>query len=365
MKVAIAGATGFVGSRLVEVLQQQDHQILVLARNADKAKRMFPPSAFPKLEIVSYTPMASGVWQQSVSGCDGVVNLAGAPIAEERWTPERKQEILLSRQLGTQKLVEAIASAQTKPGVLVNASAIGYYGSSETASFDETSAAGDDFLAQVCQAWEAEAEKVKEADTRLVILRSGIVLGMGGAIAKMLLPFKLFAGGPLGNGSQWFSWIHRDDMVNLILYALTHSEMQGTYNATAPNPVRMSELCRHTHEAESAQRQQKQSVALQKSRVRLVACWSKAGIGTSVVVEYNNNNNNSHGKQQQQQRKNRGARIVLDIGATPIFDETIPSSVVLLSHGHIDHVGALFSHARAYAVAHGGYVAQASERYGV
>ena len=113
------------------------------------------------------------------------------------------------------------------------------------------------------------------------------------------------------------------------------------------------------------QRQQKQSVALQKSRVRLVACWSKAGIGTSVVVEYNNNNNNSHGKQQQQQRKNRGARIVLDIGATPIFDETIPSSVVLLSHGHIDHVGALFSHARAYAVAHGGYVAQASERYGV
>ena len=244
MKVAIAGATGFVGSRLAEVLQQQDHQILVLTRNLDRAKRMFPPSAFPKVEIVSYTPTQSGPWQESISGCDGVVNLAGAPIAEERWTPERKQEILESRQLGTQKIVEAIASAGTQPAVLVNASAIGYYGSSETATFDETSASGDDFLAQVCQAWEAEAEKVKETRTRLVILRSGIVLGMGGAIAKMLLPFKLFAGGPLGDGKQWFSWIHRDDIVNLILYALTHPEMHGTFNATAPNPVRMNELCK-------------------------------------------------------------------------------------------------------------------------
>ncbi|MDY6939512.1 MAG: TIGR01777 family oxidoreductase [Cyanobacteriota bacterium] len=244
MKVAIAGATGFVGSRLVEVLQKQDIQILVLTRNPDKAKRMFPPQAFPKLEIVSYTPTESGAWQQSISGCDGVVNLAGAPIAEERWTPERKQEILESRQLGTRKIVEAIAAADEKPSVLVNASAIGYYGSSETATFDETSTSGNDFLAQVCREWEAEAEKVKETGTRLAILRSGIVLGMGGAIAKMLLPFKLFAGGPLGKGNQWFSWIHRNDIVNLISYALTHPEVEGTFNATAPNPVRMNELCR-------------------------------------------------------------------------------------------------------------------------
>lgn len=126
--------------------------------------------------------------------------------------------------------------------MLVNTSAIGYYGTSETATFDESSPAGSDFLAQVCQEWEAEAQKVKELGTRLVILRFGIVLGMGGAIAKMITPFKLFAGGPIGSGRQWFSWIHRDDLVNLIIAALTKPEMEGVFNATAPNPVRMSEL---------------------------------------------------------------------------------------------------------------------------
>jgi uncharacterized protein len=243
MKVAIAGATGFVGNRLAQVLQQQGHQILVLTRNPDTAGHLFPSRAFPNLEILRYTPTQSGAWQQSISGCTGVVNLAGAPLADERWTPSRKQEILDSRQLGTQKIVEAIAQADSKPEVLINASAVGYYGTSETATFDENSPAGDDFLAQVCQAWEAQAQKVKDTGTRLVILRLGIVLGNGGALGKMLLPFKLFAGGPLGSGRQWFSWIHIDDLVNLIVQALTRSELQGIFNATAPSPVRMSQLC--------------------------------------------------------------------------------------------------------------------------
>lgn len=243
MKVAIAGATGFVGSRLVEVLQQQGHQVLVLTRNLDTARRLFPATAFPNLEIIPYTPTESGAWQQSISGCTGVVNLAGAPLADERWTASRKQEILDSRQLGTRRIVEAIAAAQSKPDVLVNASAVGYYGTSETTTFDDTSPAGNDFLAQVCQAWEAEAQQVKQTGTRLVILRLGIVLGKGGALGKMLLPFKLFAGGPLGSGRQWFSWIHIDDVVNLIVQGLTDRQMQGTFNATAPNPVRMSQLC--------------------------------------------------------------------------------------------------------------------------
>ncbi len=244
MKVAVTGATGFVGSRLVERLQQEGHQVLVFTRNLEKARRVFPSTAFPKVEIVSYTPLESGAWQNQISGCDGVVNLAGAPIAETRWTAERKQEILDSRKIGTQKIVEAIAQADSKPGVLVNSSAIGYYGTSETAAFNEDSPPGQDFLAQVCQAWEAEAEQVKQSGTRLVILRTGIVLGQGGAIAKMLLPFQLFAGGPLGTGQQWFSWIHIDDLVSLIIAALTHSEMAGVFNATAPQPVRMTELCR-------------------------------------------------------------------------------------------------------------------------
>lgn len=242
MKVAITGATGFVGSRLVERLNSEGQTVLVLTRNTTFAQKVFPSEAFPNVEIIAYTPTVSGSWQDTLSGCDGVVNLAGEPIGEGRWTPERKQEILNSRKLSTEKIVEAIALTNPKPSVLVNASAIGYYGTSETATFDETSTNGDDFLAQVCQAWEAEAKKIEASGVRLVILRFGIVLGIAGALGKMITPFKLFAGGPIGSGKQWFSWIHLDDIVNLILLSLTKPEIEGVYNATAPNPVRMSEL---------------------------------------------------------------------------------------------------------------------------
>jgi hypothetical protein len=238
MKVAITGATGFVGSRLVDRLQAQGHQLLILTRNREAALR-----AFPNLDVVAYTPTQSGSWQEALAGCDAVVNLAGQSIAENRWTEKEKQEILDSRRLGTQKIVEAISQANPKPRVLINASAIGYYGTSETATFDETSPAGNDFLAEVCKVWEAEAQTVKDLGVRLVILRLGIVLGDGGALAKMLPAFKMFVGGPLGTGKQWFSWIHRDDLVNLIIEALNRPDMEGVFNATAPNPVRMSEFC--------------------------------------------------------------------------------------------------------------------------
>ncbi|MGB3200391.1 MAG: TIGR01777 family oxidoreductase, partial [Nodosilinea sp.] len=210
----------------------------------DHGRQVFPAANFPQVEIVGYSPLESGAWQNGVlSGCDGVVNLAGAPISE-RWSDEHKQAIMDSRQIGTQKLVEALAKADPKPAVWVNASAIGYYGTSETATFDETSTPIDnDFLSQVCQAWEGAAQSVKDYGTRLVILRFGIVLGMGGAVAKMLTPFRMFAGGPIGSGKQWFSWIHRDDLVNLIIQALQDPQMEGVYNATAPNPVRMGEFC--------------------------------------------------------------------------------------------------------------------------
>lgn len=242
MKIAISGATGFVGSPLVKRLHKEGHRILVLTRNPNSAQRVFPPSVFENLEIIAYTPGVSGAWQNAIAGCDAVVNLAGEPIAEERWTPERKQELLNSRKLSTQKIVEAIAKANPRPTVLVNASAIGYYGTSETATFDENSPPGQDFLSQICQEWEGEAGKVKDVGVRLVILRFGIVLGNGGALGKMITPFKLFAGGPIGSGRQWFSWIHIDDIVSLIIQALTKQTMDGVYNATAPNPVRMNDL---------------------------------------------------------------------------------------------------------------------------
>jgi uncharacterized protein (TIGR01777 family) len=243
MQVAVTGATGFVGSRLVEKLTEQGDRALVLTRSCQRGQNRFPASRFPNLEIVEYHPQKSGNWQERIAQCDGVVNLAGEPIANERWTPQVKQKILLSRVEGTQKIVEAIAIANPKPQVLVNSSAVGYYGTSETATFDETSPPGDDFLARVCKLWEAEAEKVTESGVRLAIVRTGIVIGNGGAIAKMLTPFNLFIGGPLGSGQQWFSWIHREDLVNLILECLKRPDLNGTFNATAPNPVRMNQLC--------------------------------------------------------------------------------------------------------------------------
>ncbi|MEO0373073.1 MAG: TIGR01777 family oxidoreductase [Cyanobacteria bacterium P01_A01_bin.17] len=243
MKVAITGATGFVGQRLVERLQAEGHSIIVLARDVRRAGELFPRSKFPQVEPVAYTPKESGDWQAQISGCDGVVNLAGEPLFGERWTANNKQEIIASRKLGTEKIVEAIAKADAKPSVLINASAIGYYGTSETATFDESSTSGDDFLAQVCQSWEAAAQSVKDVGTRLVIVRIGIVLGKGGALERMLPPFQLFGGGPVGTGRQWFSWVNRDDLVSLIIKALTESQMTGVYNATAPQPVRMNEFC--------------------------------------------------------------------------------------------------------------------------
>ncbi len=203
MKVAVTGATGFVGTGLVERLHAEGHTVVVLARNPAKASQLFPNAKFPQVEIVGYTPTQAGEWQSCLASCDGVVNLAGAAIAE-RWTPEYKQEILSSRQEGTRTLVAGIQQSQPRPQVLVSASAIGFYGASETATFDESSPAGSDFLAEVCQAWEAEAQRATEAGVRVVILRIGIVLGLGGAIAKMLTPSNCLRVDRLARGNSGF-----------------------------------------------------------------------------------------------------------------------------------------------------------------
>ena len=245
MKIAVTGATGLVGTRLVERLIEEGHDVRVFTRSVEKARRVFAsPELRSSVEYVAYTPTASGDWQKEISGCDRVINLAGEPISE-RWSAERKQRILNSRKVGTQKLVEAIAQSDPKPDALISGSAIGFYGTSESAEFLETSEpAENDFLSQVCQAWEAEANKAKDAGVRVAIIRTGIVLADGGgAIAKMLTPFKLYAGGPIGSGRQWFSWIHIDDLVNLFIKALVDSSMKGVYNGTAPNPLRMKEFC--------------------------------------------------------------------------------------------------------------------------
>ncbi|NJM98817.1 MAG: TIGR01777 family protein [Phormidesmis sp. RL_2_1] len=243
MKIAVTGATGFVGSRLVARLVDEGHDVKVLTRSVEKARKVFAAPKFKALEYVAYKPTESGAWQAEISGCDGVINLAGEPISE-RWSAERKRRIIDSRQVGTQKLVEAINQAEHKPSVLVSGSAIGYYGTSESVRVFETSEpAENDFLSKVCQGWEAAANKAKDMGVRVAIIRTGIVLGDGGAVAKMLPPFKLYAGGPIGSGRQWFSWIHIDDLVSIFLKALLDSSMQGVYNGTAPNPLRMKDFC--------------------------------------------------------------------------------------------------------------------------
>ena len=223
-----------VGSRLVEELTKAGYTVRALTRN--------PSTARAKLRIPGVELFSPSQWHKGIRGSKAVVNLAGEPIAT-RWTPELKAEIKRSRVRTTKAVVDAINAVDEseRPQVFVSSSAVGFYGSSEMATFNESSASGRDYLAEVCREWEAAASNAK---TRVVILRNGIVLSkQGGALAKMIPVFQIFAGGPLGSGRQWCSWIHRDDVVGLILTAIEDSGWKGVYNATAPNPVRMAELC--------------------------------------------------------------------------------------------------------------------------
>ncbi|KAJ4775288.1 Epimerase family protein [Rhynchospora pubera] len=239
MTVSITGATGFIGKRLVQKLISDDHKVRVLTRSKSKAQVVFPEQNYSGIIIAE-----EGEWEKCIQGSTAVVNLAGLPIST-RWSPEIKREIKQSRINATSKVVDCInkAPADFRPSVLVSATAVGYYGTSETHSFDETSPSGKDYLSEVCREWEAKAQEVNN-DVRLVLIRIGVVLGKdGGALAKMIPLFMAFAGGPLGSGQQWFSWIHLDDVVNLIYESLVNPSYKGVINGTAPNPVRLSEMC--------------------------------------------------------------------------------------------------------------------------
>lgn len=258
MTVSITGATGFVGRRLVHKLLSEDHKVCVLTRSTskNKAASLFPASRYPGVTIAEQEEE----WERCIKGSTGVVNLAGMPIST-RWSPQIKKEIMQSRINVTSKVVDHINSSTSTsspqpeheassnangngPSVFVSATAVGYYGTSETDSFDESSPSGNDYLAQVCREWEGRARQVKQEHVRLVLLRIGVVLGKdGGALAKMIPLFMMFAGGPLGTGTQWFSWIHLDDLVDLIYESLRNPAYTGVINGTAPNPVRLSELC--------------------------------------------------------------------------------------------------------------------------
>lgn len=235
MKIVIAGGTGFIGEPLVKRLLARGDDVAVLTRDPARAGVGRP---------LQWDARTQGPWSDSVAGADAVVNLAGENIAGGRWTEARKRRLLESRVQATDALVEAMHAAPSPRRALVNASAIGFYGDRHDEELDETSARGGGFLADLVERWEAAAREA-EPLARVVVLRFGVVLGSdGGALQKMLLPFKLGAGGPIGSGRQWMSWIARQDVVRMIEWAIDNDSARGIYNATAPHPVRNRDFAR-------------------------------------------------------------------------------------------------------------------------
>ena len=241
MKVIVTGATGFVGSALVRRLLSRGDRVVAVSRNPDKAAVVLGND----VTAVPWSPPASNAaLVDEVNGADAIVNLAGEPLADKRWTPEEKDRILRSRVDAGRSILEAVRMATSRPGVLINASAIGYYGDRGDERLVESSPPGHNFLADVVRQWEASVGPVIELGVRLVLLRTGFpVLGSsGGALPRFALPFRFFGGGVLGPRDQWVSWIHIEDEVDLILFALDSDVVSGPVNATAPNPVTMAEF---------------------------------------------------------------------------------------------------------------------------
>ncbi|WP_254510999.1 TIGR01777 family oxidoreductase [Anatilimnocola floriformis] len=232
MKALITGATGFVGKRLLHRLNEP---AVVLSRNAAKAEKTL--SAF-KVKAFNWDAENQPAPAEAFDGVDAVFHLAGDPVAEGRWTEEKKRRMRASRVEGTRNLVNTLAQLPKKPRVLVSASAVGYYGDRGDEVLTEDADPRDDLLAEVCVAWERESHAARHAGIRVVNPRIGIVLGeKGGAISKMLTPFKFGVGSPLGTGKQYMPWIHINDLVSLMLFAAERDSISGPLNGTAPNPV--------------------------------------------------------------------------------------------------------------------------------
>jgi uncharacterized protein (TIGR01777 family) len=247
MRIVIAGGTGFLGGPLAEMYAEEGHDVRVLTRSLIPGdSRHDPGTGVPGVTRVGWNPDSRiGPWSPVINGADAVINLGGQPIEERRWTPPRKAALRDSRILSTRSLAAAIAAASTPPAVFVSGSAVGYYGATGAQPVTEESPAGGDFLAQLCEDWEAEAGRAVSAGTRVAMVRSGIVLErMGGALPKMLKPFRFFVGGRIGSGKQYVSWIHRLDWIELVRWIVQTPEAAGPINATAPHPVTNRELAR-------------------------------------------------------------------------------------------------------------------------
>ncbi len=237
MRIFLMGGTGLVGTRLIRRLLDRNDQIVLLTRRPEVAQQKWEN----KCTVVAGDPVQPGAWQDAVADCDAVVNLVGEGIFNRRWSAAFKAQLRDSRVKSTehaaQALVRSPRTADGRPRVLVNASAIGYYGPHGDEELTEVAPPGSDFLAQLCVAWEQAAQAVEAAGVRLVIVRVGVVLDCaGGALKQLLTPFKLFVGGPAGSGKQWMSWIHHEDLIGLFLLGLDNAAASGPLNGTAPRP---------------------------------------------------------------------------------------------------------------------------------
>ena len=239
MKIVIAGGSGFLGRALARALAADRHDVVILSRHsgnsADIGRRVIwqPDGSAPPPEAGQPTG-----WARDVDGADAIVNLAGAGIADRRWTTSRKHTLAESRRSSTRSLVAAMRAAARRPAVFILNAGVGYYGLSGDEVLDESAPPGSDFLARLCVDWEAEARATEGLGARLVILRTGVVLARdGGALKRLIPPFLMFAGGPIASGRQYLSWIDRDDWIALVVWALTNPSVSGAFNATAPEPV--------------------------------------------------------------------------------------------------------------------------------
>jgi len=236
-RIILTGATGVIGRRLFAALKGGGYEVVVFSRRVQQARELLPGAD----AYVWWSTNAAGAWASAVNGAHAIIHLAGAPIAEgilgQRWTPEIKTEIYNSRVYGTSSIVDTIAAATDRPKVLLCASGVGYYGFHDHTPLDESTPPGADFLAQICVAWEHEAARAEELGVRVACLRTGLMLDPdAGVLPQIMQPFKIRVGGPVMPGTQYYSWIHPDDLIGIYLLALENDQASGPINATAPTP---------------------------------------------------------------------------------------------------------------------------------